>query len=770
MRLLLAWVMSTFIAIIPTRIDAENYSVKAGPVGLIEQFEENNALLNKERIPLYEEELSTSTSPRRRMISALALGLYYLENMQLRIALQYLAIAQELNGQKSGPFVDVIHLGLAKIQFAYGDYESAIKTTKQLMAQNLSRTRTDEAYLIHIKSLYELKRTKDLVTTYDTYIRMRSKSTALAEILKFTAMAYRELNQTEKEQELLESLAEQYPLNPESVWAFTILKNDNCPDSRGFRRYHFSERLLRRLSVNRKLDSALSAFLIDQTNAPLKDRQGRLKIMNLLERVDLILRLELDEEALTFEQELHDLSKRGNIKERPEALILLARIATMQENHQKAARYYNQFLSQYPKHNNRFRVRASLAYTLQKLGAFAAAAENYSYLSQHSRSQIYSWEHFWNTYLAKDYKGALSLLDKPGYIKLKDPQEPLALVYWRARIHDKLGQKQEADRFYRSVLASDATSYYSNLVLAKYPDYWHEMIPEEIRRNTANHVTAPNLKLAAMRFTPSAVTHAPPDDIQLLQELVSAGLEREARVKLNQINERRMNNQQKAEIESLAYYLADYRSFRRLNQDAYDLSNYPKSLTGLVSHTQDHQERWQAHYPLAFDGIIDTVSNYFGVSKFLLLALMRAESHYDVFAQSWVGARGLMQIMPKTALRISELIDNQTFHIDKLYDPSVNLTYGAFYIDLLLKHFQDNPFIAIASYNAGPIAVNKWLRRCQNCEVDEFVETIPFRETRRYVKSVIRYFGQYSRIYTVDQPFWAIPNLPTDLPNDEHLF
>ena len=168
----------------------------------------------------------------------------------------------------------------------------------------------------------------------------------------------------------------------------------------------------------------------------------------------------------------------------------------------------------------------------------------------------------------------------------------------------------------------------------------------------------------------------------------------------------------------------------------------------------------KSRYPLAFDEIVDPVTKLIGLDKFLLLSIMRAESHYRINVRSQVGARGLIQMMPYTAIKVARLIGDENFDFERFENPVVNIAYGAYYLKHLLNYYQGNYFLAVAAYNAGPQAVNKWLKGCGACGIDEFVESIPFNETRRYVKKVVRFLARYYEIYQGKEKFDSLPELP----------
>lgn len=148
----------------------------------------------------------------------------------------------------------------------------------------------------------------------------------------------------------------------------------------------------------------------------------------------------------------------------------------------------------------------------------------------------------------------------------------------------------------------------------------------------------------------------------------------------------------------------------------------------------------QAAYPRAYGPFLLPLAREQGVDPFLVLAVIREESGFNPRVVSRAGAVGLMQLLPSTArlLNGSRPLDPQT-----LQDPEENLRLGIRYLAGLLQRFQGRWVPALAAYNAGPTVVSRWLAQWGGLEPDAFVETIPYRETRRYVKRVLRSYWIY---------------------------
>jgi soluble lytic murein transglycosylase-like protein/outer membrane protein assembly factor BamD (BamD/ComL family) len=153
-------------------------------------------------------------------------------------------------------------------------------------------------------------------------------------------------------------------------------------------------------------------------------------------------------------------------------------------------------------------------------------------------------------------------------------------------------------------------------------------------------------------------------------------------------------------------------------------------------------------FPVTYMGAIKSAAGEFSVDPVLLLSLIKQESSFDPTAVSSSGAQGLTQLMPVTALDMSPGILRSD-----LQDVRVNVRTGAKYLGKMLSRFNGNIVLALAAYNAGPGAVDRWFKASQQrSEMMEFIESIPYRETREYVSAIIRNYIWYSRLMNQTDP------------------
>lgn len=157
--------------------------------------------------------------------------------------------------------------------------------------------------------------------------------------------------------------------------------------------------------------------------------------------------------------------------------------------------------------------------------------------------------------------------------------------------------------------------------------------------------------------------------------------------------------------------------------------------------------RWRLVYPTFLYENMKTHAKNAGNNAVLMLSLTREESYFNPNAQSYVGAVGLMQLMPSTAKEINRIKNVGLENIEELKDPETNMKLGNYYYNFLLNNLGSNNILAIASYNGGIGSINRWKKGLDYRDIDEFIEKIPYTETRNYVKKVFRTYWNYTRIY-----------------------
>jgi soluble lytic murein transglycosylase len=327
------------------------------------------------------------------------------------------------------------------------------------------------------------------------------------------------------------------------------------------------------------------------------------------------------------------------------------------------------------------------------------------------------WGLGWMRYTAGDYKDAQKYFSE--LTAFKDSREYYKYVYWKARAEEKFAEKCAA-----ASASSDNKNDECPKVLGDFfsglpsnEGYYGYLIKFRSKKNSSP------LKI-------EAVKPEMPDgeEYQRIEALSFLGLKDEAAREMEAVF-------QKAKSDKEYFYLGYL---------ANELRVYP----GIIAYAegQSGSEYLPLSYPLGYWDSVERAAQKSSVDPYLIAAVIREESRFDPNAVSQAGAIGLMQLMPSTAQRLKRDVNVDIAGTADIYDAEKNITLGAHYLSILLDEFNKAPF-AIAAYNAGENALKRWLARSNNKDLDEFIEEITYKETRKYVKKVLKSYWQYRTVY-----------------------
>lgn len=178
--------------------------------------------------------------------------------------------------------------------------------------------------------------------------------------------------------------------------------------------------------------------------------------------------------------------------------------------------------------------------------------------------------------------------------------------------------------------------------------------------------------------------------------------------------------------------------------------NYFRSIRLIWQEESRDPDVLRLMYPLHYDALQKENAKRYNLPQSLIAGLTWQESMYKADIRSPSGAIGLMQLMPSTAKGISRSAGLPGLSISQLTQPKINIRLGSYYLNEQLRRWNGNLLPMIASYNAGPGAVGRWVRSFGHVNKDEFVEKIPYDETRRYVKMVLTHSRVYEAVYGPD--------------------
>lgn len=155
-------------------------------------------------------------------------------------------------------------------------------------------------------------------------------------------------------------------------------------------------------------------------------------------------------------------------------------------------------------------------------------------------------------------------------------------------------------------------------------------------------------------------------------------------------------------------------------------------------------------YPIPYSDIIFAEAARNNVDPYLVAAIIKAESNFTSEAESRVGARGIMQIMPETGEWAAKKMKLKDFKPEDLYETKTNIKIGCWYLSNLNQEFNGNKILVVAAYNGGLGNVKEWLKNDKWSGEHATVDQIPFEETRLYVKKVLKAYSRYREIYVLE--------------------
>jgi soluble lytic murein transglycosylase len=412
--------------------------------------------------------------------------------------------------------------------------------------------------------------------------------------------------------------------------------------------------------------------------------------------------------------------------ETPDAAKALYQIGQIQWNRHdntQALATFNQLMAGYPGSSDLDRAYFAAADIQEWLGNRDEAIALYSKVRlEFPYSQVHddaTWRLAWLYYRNRE-AGAAYRTFKLLASEARDSGLRIAARYWQGRSAENAGDYELAKQVYSELYTDSAESYYQALAagaLARLGAPVNEALSPPPARTSAAEIPA----------VPGAAFHLARAKALSRLELYSLAV---------------------AEIGAIERIAGtDVRTRLFLSREYFNNRAYRRSLAVATQLPASEEERNLYRFPLAHWETIQRKAQDLAVDPYLVLGLIRQESLFDTSARSPAFALGLMQLLPSTANRVAKRLGMPALSNDKLFDPEINLTLGTQYLKDLLQRYSGNWFKAIAAYNAGEAAVDRWEREIATDDNEEFVERIPYSETRGYVKLVLRNHRIYKRLY-----------------------
>lgn len=306
--------------------------------------------------------------------------------------------------------------------------------------------------------------------------------------------------------------------------------------------------------------------------------------------------------------------------------------------------------------------------------------------------------------------------------------------YWAGRILERLGRPDDAAREYEAVAVRHPLSYYMLLATERLETLAPRAIERVFARLGAGRAAAAND--GAWRFDPGVLQRAPGFARGI--ELHRLGLSSRARLELAAADAALPGDEEVRWLSALLYHeVGSYAASHRIAR---------RELTAWqASPPADGNRRfWLIAYPRGFSDLVEREAGAERVEAELLWAVMREESGFSPGVESYANAVGLLQLLPGTARRFA-----RGLACDRrgLQQPENNVPIAARYLSFLLGRNRGRELLAVASYNAGEGAVDRWRRAEPGLELDEALEQFPYDQTRRYTRRVLSSYGAYHFLF-----------------------
>jgi soluble lytic murein transglycosylase len=350
------------------------------------------------------------------------------------------------------------------------------------------------------------------------------------------------------------------------------------------------------------------------------------------------------------------------------------------------------------------------------------------------------WRVSWNFYRLRDYKRAYDMFVEY-MVRFPDGDGRLAAAYWAARCKQALGELAQALKIYQTLYQKFPQGYYGRLA--------QKQVALLQTTNNGNLANDPGITQIA-GVLDNARTTKPVEVSRLLTTSWRTWPRVKALGLIQLFNEAAQElSHSKVAGEPAVVYFQTAQLYYQGKNFLPAVSAMRKVFPNYLDMPIDSlpQSVWKVFFPTNFAETIFREAQRQGVDPYLMLALIRQESGFDPLAISVANAHGLMQLLPSTARTVARGMKMRPPSTARLHDPIVNIRLGTKYFSDLVRQFDDQTDRALASYNAGEDRVEAWASEGDFADSAEFVETIPFSETRNYVKTIDRNYWFYKTIY-----------------------
>jgi soluble lytic murein transglycosylase len=341
------------------------------------------------------------------------------------------------------------------------------------------------------------------------------------------------------------------------------------------------------------------------------------------------------------------------------------------------------------------------------------------------------WRTAWMNYRLHNYSEAARLMDEQIQGYPAGIEVPSAL-YWRGRIYEETERNfAQAANYYRALTASYINFYYAGLARQRL---------NVLKAQTATAPPAAVLSSVPKPVVPTLTGELPENEPHLIKArlLANAALNEYIGPEI-QASPTSSQWGSLAQAEIFTSYGETTRALQAMKHSGISFFALPLDQVPTVY--------WKILFPQPYWGDLEANSQKNGLDPFLVASLIRQESEFNAGVVSHANAWGLMQLLPSVGKSMAKKEGLKGFNTNALLNPAVNLQLGTKNLRLVLDRFGGQPEYALAAYNAGDVPVRQWMAAGSYQDIAEFVESIPYTETREYVQAILRNREIYRALY-----------------------
>ena len=471
--------------------------------------------------------------------------------------------------------------------------------------------------------------------------------------------------------------------------------------------------------LNRESQYRAAEQIYRRLLADAQEQQSRRVLLKKL--ADLYLATRQRDQAIPILREL--AADSGNADIAPWAYFHMGQILWNRNENAEALEHFRTLLERYPKNAYAPRSEYASGDIHESFGDNSNAIMYYRNVTKKypnsSAARDAAWRLAWLFYKSGQFAEAAIAFRHVANLRQPGPYGTAA-IYWQARSAENRQDSDAAVEIYRRLVNGGSDLYYQLRASRRLE-----------RLNVSVELPQPRKPAPVTVFE----VLPPPEGefhYKRANELGELGLHRLAVRELNAFSRLRG---------------LDTPTRQRLMHEYFRNHSYRQSLALAQQLPLDQHERDYYSFPQAYWGLIEQRAKEMTLDPYLVLGLIRQESLFDARARSPAAALGLMQIIPPTAARLAGELQLPVPSEEQLFEAEFNVRLGTLYLRNLLQRYDQKWYKAIAAYNAGEAAVDRWNRTIDTDDEEEFVERIPYHETRGYVKIVLRNHHIYKQLY-----------------------